>query len=245
MITIKPDNITNSDWNLLKEKYPDNMEFVLKKLKQNYPVQYLIGDVDFYDCLIKVNENTLIPRFETELFVDKLIKRLTSKQDKNLNMIDLGTGSGCIAIALKKKLNCSMTAIDINPHALKLAKENAQHNQVNIQFIHSKIEEIELEGYDIIISNPPYVSSEEVVGEETKYEPQNAIFAQNEGLYFYQIILEKISKLSNKPKLIAFEIGMNQGSAITKIKTKFLPEYQISIEMDYQNRNRFIFLERS
>jgi len=244
VITIKPDNITNSDWNLLKEKYPNNMETILKKLKQNYPVQYLIGDVDFYDCLIKVNENTLIPRFETELFVDKLIKRLTSKQDKNLNMIDLGTGSGCIAIALKKKLNCSMTAIDINPHALKLAKENAQHNQVNIQFIHSKIEEIELEGYDIIISNPPYVSSEEVVGEETKYEPQNAIFAQNEGLYFYQIILEKISKLSNKPQLIAFEIGMNQGCAITKIKTKFLPEYQISIEMDYQNRNRFIFLER-
>ncbi|MCI8575134.1 MAG: peptide chain release factor N(5)-glutamine methyltransferase [Bacilli bacterium] len=241
---MKPESITTTDWKILKEKYPKDLEKIIKKLNQNYPVQYLIGDVDFYDCPIKVNENVLIPRFETELLVDKLIHRLQKIKLPNPKIIDLGTGSGCIAIAIKKNIECNMTAIDISDKALCTAKENALLNHVDIHFMSTKMEEMNLEGFDIIISNPPYVAIEEPVGKETRYEPQNAIFAENQGLYFYQIILEKVSKLPTKPHLVAFEIGMNQGLQIETLKKNLLPDYQISIEKDYQNRDRFIFLER-
>lgn len=240
---MKPENISDIDWKLLKEKYPNQLEKVVNKIKNNYPVQYLIGNVDFYDCIIQVNENVLIPRFETELLVDKLIKKLQNKKIKKV--LDLGTGSGCIAIALKKNLNINMTAIDISKRALNVAKENAKLNHTEITFINSKIEDFNLEEYDIIISNPPYVRKDEFVGIETKYEPQNALFADKNGLYFYEIIMNNISKLKKKPYLIAFEIGCLQGKDLEDLHKRLLPEYQFSLEKDYQNRDRFVFLERN
>ena len=240
---MKPQEITEQDWQLLKEKYPNHLEEICQKLKQNYPVQYLIGNVDFYDCIINVNENVLIPRFETELLVEKGIKRINQMKIKNPKIIDLGTGSGCIAIAIKKNVTCDMTAVDISKKALQLAKENAIQNNVEITFIEKDMTKINLEGFDIVISNPPYVKESELVGEETKYEPQNAIFAKEEGLYFYKKIITSISKQKQLPSLIAFEIGMEQGEVLEKLTKEYLPTYQCSIEKDYQNRNRFVFLE--
>lgn len=238
--------ITKNDLELLKEKYPNNIEDVLKKIKkQHYPVQYLIGNVDFFDCNIKVNDSVLIPRFETELLVEKALKRIKNLRLSKPNIIDLGCGSGCIGIALKKNLNCNMTALDISEKALNLAKENAIINQAKINFIHQDMVNVNLENYDIIISNPPYVKKNERVGIETKYEPQNAIFAQNEGLYFYEQIIKNIFKLQKKPKLIAFEIGKDQALSIKKLQETYLKKYTFAVEKDYQNRDRFVFLEKN
>lgn len=240
---MKPDLITDTDWKILKEKYPQNINEILKKLESHYPVQYLIGNVEFLNTIINVDERVLIPRFETELLVEKTIKRIKALNIQNPRIIDLGTGSGCIAISLKKNLPCFVTAIDISEQAIELAKENALKNQVEIEYKIENMINTNLEGYDVIISNPPYVKETESVGEETKYEPQNALFAKNNGLYFYEEILKNISKLSTMPKLVAFEIGMNEGEDIKSLALKYLSTKKILIEKDLTNRDRYIFIE--
>ena len=240
---MKPDLITDTDWKILKEKYPQNINEILKKLESHYPVQYLIGNVEFLNTIINVDERVLIPRFETELLVEKTIKRIKALNIQNPRIIDLGTGSGCIAISLKKNLPCFVTAIDISEQAIELAKENALKNQVEIEYKIENMINTNLEGYDVIISNPPYVKETESVGEETKYEPQNALFAKNNGLYFYEEILKNISKLSTMPKLVAFEIGMSEGEDIKNLALKYLSTKKILIEKDLTNRDRYIFIE--
>ena len=240
---MKPDLITDTDWKILKEKYPQNINEILKKLESHYPVQYLIGNVEFLNTIINVDERVLIPRFETELLVEKTIKRIKALNIQNPRIIDLGTGSGCIAISLKKNLPCFVTAIDISEQAIELAKENALKNQVEIEYKIENMINTNLEGYDVIISNPPYVKETEPVGEETKYEPQSALFAKNNGLYFYEKILKNISKLSTMPKLVAFEIGMSEGEDIKSLALKYLSTKKIFIEKDLTNRDRYIFIE--
>lgn len=146
----------------LKENYQENLEEAQKKLEEDYPIQYLIGHVDFYNCKIKVNENVLIPRYETEYLVEKTIKLLKTKNLKT--GIDLCTGSGAIAIALKKNLNIKIDACDISNLALKIAQENAQKNNTNIFFFKKNILTEEIEGkYDFIISNPPYIKEKNIL----------------------------------------------------------------------------------
>ena len=240
---MKTDFITDTDWKILKEKYPQNINEILKKLESHYPVQYLIGNVEFLNTIINVDERVLIPRFETELLVEQTIKRIKALNIQNPRIIDLGTGSGCIAISLKKNLPCFVTAIDISEQAIELAKENALKNQVEIEYKIENMINTNLEGYDVIISNPPYVKETESVGEETKYEPQNALFAKNNGLYFYEEILKNISKLSTMPKLVVFEIGMSEGEDIKNLALKYLSTKKILIEKDLTNRDRYIFIE--
>lgn len=240
---MKPDFITDTDWKILKEKYPQNINEIIKKLESHYPVQYLIGNVEFLNTIINIDERVLIPRFETELLVEKTIKRIKALNIQNPRIIDLGTGSGCIAISLKKNLPCFVTAIDISEQAIELAKENALKNQVEIEYKIENMINTNLEGYDVIISNPPYVKETEPVGKETKYEPQNALFAKNNGLYFYEEILKNISKLSTMPKLVAFEIGMSEGEDIKSLALKYLSTKKILIEKDLTNRERYIFIE--
>ncbi len=241
---MKPKNIMDTDWKLLQKKYPNQIEEIIKKLEAKYPIQYLIGNVDFYDCIIKVNENVLIPRFETELLIEKTLLRIKKLKIDNPNIIDLGTGSGCIAIAIKKNMNCTMNALDISKKALEVAKENALENKVEIHFIQDDMTKVSLNNYDVIISNPPYVREDEWVGEETKHEPQNALFAKENGIYFYHKILKIIQKSYNKPRFIAFEIGMDQGEYLKKISQELIPDYKITVEKDYQNRERYVFLEK-
>ena len=240
---MKTDFITDTDWKILKEKYPQNINEILKKLESHYPVQYLIGNVEFLNTIINVDERVLIPRFETELLVEKTIKRIKALNIQNPRIIDLGTGSGCIAISLKKNLPCFVTAIDISEQAIELAKENALKNQVEIEYKIENMINTNLEGYDVIISNPPYVKETESVGEETKYEPQNALFAKNNGLYFYEEILKNISKLSTMPKLVAFEIGMSEGEDIKNLGLKSVPPKKMPIEKALTTRDRYIFIE--
>ena len=240
---MKPEYITNTDWKLLKEKYRDNLEEVLDKLEAHYPVQYLIGNVEFLNTIIHVDERVLIPRFETELLVEKTIQKLKKMKLENPNILEFGTGSGCISIALKKNIDCKVSAVDISEDAIQVARENATLNKVSIDFKVQDMLNINYEGYDLIISNPPYVSETEPVGKETQYEPQNALFAKEKGLFFYQEIIKKISELSTKPKLIAFEIGMTQGKELLEISKKYLSTMTPSIEKDLTGRDRYLFIE--
>lgn len=241
---MKPEYITNTDWKLLKEKYRDNLEEVLDKLEAHYPVQYLIGNVEFLNTIIHVDERVLIPRFETELLVEKTIQKLKKMKLENPNILELGTGSGCISIALKKNIDCKVSAVDISEDAIQVARENATLNKVSIDFKVQDMLNINYEGYDLIISNPPYVSETEPVGKETQYEPQNALFAKEKGLFFYQEIIKKISELSTKPKLIAVEIGMTQGNVLLEFSKKHLSTMTSSIEKDLTGRDRYLFIER-
>jgi release factor glutamine methyltransferase len=233
--------ITDTDWKILKHKYPNNLAEIEEKIKNNYPVQYLIGNVDFCYTNLKVTEDVLIPRFETEYLVEQTIKKLEKYPSNTLNILDIGTGSGCIIINLAKKLNQKFTGIDISKKALEIAEYNAKQNNVKINFKQVDIlKEEKLDNYDIIISNPPYVSHDEEVGIETKYEPQNAIFANNNGLEFYEHIIKIIK---NKPKLIAFEIGCTQGTKIKEIIKNKFPEAQVTLKKDLCDRYRYIFVE--
>ena len=226
----------------LKDNYQGNLEDALKQTQNGYPIQYLIGYVDFYNCKIKVNKKVLIPRFETEYLVEKAIKYL---QEKNIKTgIDLCCGSGCIAIALKKNLNIQIDACDISEDALKVAKENAENNKVEIHFFQKDILTGKIEGkYDFLISNPPYVKLDEYTSEETKYEPQIALFANNNGLEFYQKILEISKYLLNPNGMIIFEIGATLGEEIKKIALDIYPKANIKIEKDFNGFDRFMFIE--
>lgn len=239
---MKPENITITDWDLLQKKYPDHLNEIVAKLKEHYPVQYLIGDVEFLNTTINVDERVLIPRFETELLVEKIIEKIKIMNLDRPSILDLGTGSGCISIALKKNIDCEVTGVDISANAITLAKQNALLNDTKIEFKVADMVTFDYAGFNVIVSNPPYVSEKEPVGPETKYEPQNALFAQNQGLYFYEKIIEKISKLTSKPRLVAFEIGMTQKTAVESFAQKYLDDYNLYIEKDLTNRDRYVFL---
>ena len=237
----KPEFLSFKDWELLKNKYPKNIEEILAKITAGYPVQYLIGNVYFYNSIINVSENVLIPRPETEYLVEKTID-YAKKFNHKINIIDLGTGSGCIAIALKKELDSEVSAIDISKDALDLAKLNARENNVDINFYESDITKPLENMYDIIISNPPYIPKDGYVAENVlKYEPHIALFADDFGIYFYkQIIKNNLNKL-NKNGFMAFEIGDNED----KLLEEFLKEEGITnykFECDLTGRIRYLFI---
>lgn len=238
----KPDFISYPDWQMLKNKYPEKK--LAKFLLKNYPYQYLLGNVDFYGYSIIVNKNVLIPRWETEDLVERTIK-IIKKENLNVkNAIDLCTGSGCIAVALSKELNIQLMAVDKSSKALKLAKKNAKLNNANIIFKKCDLLKTNLQGkYNLIICNPPYVSFDEEVGKETKYEPQIALFAKNNGLEFYEHLLKILPKHVEDEYLIAFEIGMNQKKPLIKLVNLYFPNAKIIFEKDYYNRDRFLFIK--
>lgn len=241
---MKLQDINPKDITLLKEKYQSEYPKVLDKIiKEDYPIQYLIGNVDFYNINVLVNESVLIPRYETEFLVEKTIKRIKDLKLSNPKILELGIGSGCISIALKKNISCLIKGVDISNEAVLTAKKNASKNNVDVDFTTKDMLEEDYENYDIIISNPPYVSLSCPVGKSTAFEPQNAIFAPDEGMYFYQEILKKISMLNIKPKLIAFEIGYDEALKIELLNEKYL-KYDCDIEKDLAGKDRYAFLTK-
>ena len=232
------------DIELIKKYVPlSEQKEALNKLADGYPVQYIIGNVDFYGNIIYVTKDVLIPRFETEYLIEKTLKYLKKLNIKNPNILEIGTGSGCISIALKKELNSNILALDINKNAIEIAKKNALNNNVNITFINEDIHKyVTDKKFDLIISNPPYVPYNSYVDEKTKFEPQNAIFASEEGIHFYKVILEKLYSNLNKDYLIAFEIGDKEGLPIKNIAKKYLPHSFVKIEKDYNNFERYVFI---
>ena len=233
-----------TDIEYLKKYLPSNrLEEGLLLLKQGKPVQYIVGNVDFYGLNFKVNENVLIPRFETELLVQKTINYVKKYFNKKIKILDIGTGSGVIAITLSKKINADVTACDISKEALEVASENAKINNVEISFYESDLFSNINDKFDVIVSNPPYIDYNEKIDEKVKNnEPHLALYAKDNGLYFYEEILKDAKKYSNKKNIIAFEIGENQGNDIKNIALKYFPNANISIEKDFPGKDRFVFI---
>ena len=233
-----------SDREYLEKYYEGDIKEAEKLLFEGVPVQYIVGNVDFYNCKILVDNSVLIPRFETELLVDKTVSLIKKYKLENSKALDLCTGSGCIAIALKKSIpSLSVDAIDYSQKALNKAKENSILNKVDINYSLLNILEDEITGnYNIIISNPPYVSKDEKVDDKTKYEPQDAIFADNNGLEFYEYIAMKSKNVITEKSIIALEIGYKQGKDVVNIFRKYYPDSNIRIEKDYGNFDRFVFV---
>ena len=193
---------------------------ITSRRKMHEPLQYILGETEFYGYKIKVNKSVLIPRPETELLVEKIIDN-----EKNVrSILDIGTGSGAIVIALAKNLNeMKIDAVDISEAALKIAQQNANLNNVEINFYRSDIYENIIGKYDLIISNPPYISQVEyklLPKEIREYEPKSALQADNNGLYFYKNILQNAKEHLTKSGKIYFEIGYDQSEKITGIAKK-------------------------
>lgn len=225
----------------LKDK---DIDTAIKELESGIPVQYIVGNVNFYGNTINVNKNVLIPRFETELLVDKTIKYIKTNFKHHVDILDIATGSGCIAITLKKEIYSTVDASDISEEALKVAQENALNNKVDINFINSDMLTNITKKYDIIISNPPYLTKEDDIMDIVKNnEPEIALYAKDNGLYYYDVILKNIKNNLKDKYLIAFEIGYTQGETIKNLALKYLDNINVKIEKDYSNKDRFVFIE--
>jgi len=193
---------------------------ITSRRKKYEPLQYILGETEFYGYKIIVNKRVLIPRPETELLVEKII----NEEKKASSMLEIGTGSGAIVIALAKNLdNIKIDAIDILKDVLKIAEQNAKLNNVEINFFQSDIFENVTDKYDLIISNPPYISQtdyEELPVEIKDFEPKSALQAMNNGLYFYNEILKYAKEYLTESGKIYFEIGYDQAEKITEMAMK-------------------------
>src|SRR5574344_2868286 len=180
-----------------------NNSKAIDQLNKGIPVQYIVGNVNFYGYTYDVNSNVLIPRFETEELVSYTIKYINKYFDK-VDILDIGTGSGCIAITLANELlNSRVTAVDISKDAIKVAKANALKYNKDINFIESDIVSNISDKYDVIISNPPYIKYDEEIMDIVKdNEPHLALYADDNGLYFYKKILSECSKYLKKKKFL-------------------------------------------
>lgn len=226
----------------LKKYYKGDINEAIKRLEAGEPVQYIVGSVNFYGYDLDVNKNVLIPRFETEELVDNTIKFIKSKFDK-VDILDIGTGSGAIAISLKKETNSNVTATDISTDALEVAKLNAKKNNCVINFVNTNIYDGIKDKFDVVISNPPYIREDEEIEDIVRNnEPNIALYAKDNGLYFYENILKRINTILKEKYLIAFEIGEKQFNDIKLIKEKYLPQANIELKKDMQGRDRMVFI---
>lgn len=215
-----------------------------KNENRDYPIQYEEGLAPFYGYEFIVNENVLIPRFETEELVEKTIDYIKKQfRSKKVKILDLCTGSGCIGITLKKQFpNSVVTISDISKEALKIAKNNAAKLGADIESIESDLLKNINDTFDVIISNPPYIKTAEEIEPIVKNnEPHIALYAGKDGLKYYKEILNTIKKNLNDKYLIAFEIGETQAEYIRNI-AKNNNFKNIIIEKDLNKKDRFIFI---
>ena len=237
--------VSDFDKSLVEKYIPVNKQKrALKKLEKNYPIQYLIGDVDFYGCKILVNKNVLIPRFETESLVDKLPRYIKKYNFANPKIIDMGTGSGCISIFLKKNIDCDVLAIDKSLKALKVAKKNAKLNNTDITFKHISIEKFKsTEKFDILVSNPPYIPNDEYVDDIVKNnEPNIALFGGSDGMYFYNEILSKANKILRDKNIILFEHSYSKKKEMLALAKKYFPKGKVEVIQDLNGKDRFTII---
>lgn len=239
----KSDIILNSERKLNTKEYKKYIK-ALNKYKKGYPVQYILKETYFYGNKYYVDKNVLIPRPETEILVEKTVELIKKNLGEKINIIDIGTGSGAIAITLKKLLpDATVTATDISKKILKIAKYNAEINEVDINFKKSDILKNINDKYDVIISNPPYISYDEKIEDIVQNnEPKKALYAPFDGIYFYKEILKQSEFKLNKKNIIAFEIGSNQEDKIKKLVTNNYKYDIISAEKDLNGLDRYIFI---
>ena len=218
-------------------KYIDKVNKILEERVTGKPLWYCIGNVDIYGYELKVDERALIPRPETELLVYNAKPYLT----KESKVLDLCTGTGAIAIAIKKETGASVFALDISENALQLAKENAENLQAEITFIKSDMfESLTEKDFDVIISNPPYIKSEDIKSlqsEVKNFEPILALDGGQDGLDFYKNIAKNAKKHLKKGGILLLEVGFDQAEMVKNLLTDF---EKVEIIKDYENIERII-----
>ena len=227
--------------NSIVSKYKDQVLMV----KNNVPIQYVIGNVDFYGNIFKVNNSVLIPRFETEELVENSIDLIKKYFDYPIKLIDLGCGSGCIGISIKKKLdNIDVTLLDISDSALEVARENAHNLGVEVGFIQSDMWKNVDGKYDIVISNPPYIRNDEKIQDIVRdNEPHLALYGGLDGLDMYRKIKNGLLSHVNDKFLLALEIGDMQKDDVINLFSD-IPNTLIIAKKDLSKRDRMIFIMR-
>ena len=231
-----------------KENEDKYFSLVEKHIKEDVPLSHLVGFEYFYDRKYKVTKDILSPRMETEELIYKVIEYVKASNKNKFKILDLCTGSGIIAITLKKELDqvsVDVIASDISEEAIEVAKKNAQSHNATIKFIKSDIFNDIGDKFDIIVSNPPYIDrKDEVTMQDNvlKYDPHLALFAEEEGMYFYRKIIEQANDYLNENGVIFFEIGYDQKDKIIKLAD--MNGYSAEVYKDINGRDRMAFLVR-
>ena len=234
----------------IKEEDKDKIrEMLVLRAKKRKPLQYILGEWEFYGLPFKVSEGVLIPRADTEILVEQCIQLMREVEEPNI--LDIGSGSGAISIAIANELkSSSVTGIDINEKAIELANENKTLNKIkNINFVKSNLfEKIDKDfKYDLIVSNPPYISKEEyeiLMPEVKNYEPQNALTDLGDGLYFYREISKLAGEYLKDTGYLAYEIGYNQAKDVTKILQNNNFDV-LSVIKDYGGNDRVVIAKKT
>ena len=240
LLTILDKVVDDSIINLYKES--------LKALNENRPIQYVIGHVNFYGLKFKVNENVLIPRFETEELVENIKNYLEKKNITNPKILDLGCGSGVIGLTLKSFFkDADITLTDISDEALQVARENTSNLNLDVNFIKSDwFSNVKVDKYDVIVSNPPYIKTDEEIEEIVKNnEPALALYGGADGLDCYRKILKDINKYLKDDYLIAFEIGYLEGRDLKELIKDTIPNSKVTIKKDLSNKDRMLFVKKN
>lgn len=234
--------LLNSAYELSKQT-EDEINAIENKLKENYPLQYALGRWEFYGLELKVDNRALIPRYETEILIEEILKAQINKK----TILDIGTGTGAISLALGKNLPASqIIGIDIDDNALDLAKSNKEKLEIrNVDFFQSDLFS-NIDGkFDIIVSNPPYINLKDYLSLDEKlyYEPKKALLGGNDGLYFYEKIIEDASLYLNEKGHLFFEIGYDQKVNVNDllIKSDFK---NIKIIKDYNGFDRVVIAQK-
>lgn len=193
---------------------------IITRRNSGEPLQYILGYTEFMGMTFKVNEDTLIPRQDTETLVETVVTKIGTKK---LRVLDIGTGTGCIGISIAKLCpNVKVTLLDYSDAVLSVAKENAELNEVEVEFVRCDIlEEIPKGEFDLIVSNPPYIETETIFSLDnivSSYEPVEALDGGFDGLMFYRRIIEEVAKeILSEDGAVAFEIGYTQGEAVSEL----------------------------
>ena len=221
----------------------------VKRLLNDEPLNYVLGYSYFYGYKMIVSKDVLIPRFETEELVGKVLAfydEFFPKQE--VEVADVGTGSGAIAIALKKEEpRMKLYATDISKDALEVARENAKINDADITFLQGSMLDPLIENnikLDILVSNPPYIKLDEVLETSVKdYEPHVALFGGEDGLKFYREIFKKANKVLKDKALMFFEIGYDQKENLTNLARQYFKNAEINVFKDINNKDRMLMIK--
>lgn len=235
--------------NEARKSIVDKYESGVKRLIEGEPLNYVLGYSYFYGYRLKVDEAVLIPRFETEELVGRILSGYDEYfKDQKIDLADVGTGSGAIAIALKKEEdNLNVYASDISKEALEVAILNAQNNQADIRFFEGSMLKPLIENnikLDILVSNPPYIRNDEVVEHSVRdYEPNVALFGGDDGLKFYRMIFEDAHKVLKERSMMFFEMGYDQKENLTALAREFFPSADINVYKDINNKDRMLVIK--
>ncbi|MGT2950258.1 protein-(glutamine-N5) methyltransferase, release factor-specific [Streptococcus cuniculi] len=217
---------------------------IFQQLFHHYPAQYIVGKADFHGLELMVDPRVLIPRPETEELVDLI---LAENPIENLSVLDIGTGSGAIAISLAhSKPSWKVAASDVSPDALAVAQENAQHQQVQLTFLQSDVFQEVTGQYDMIVSNPPYIAREDEaeVGLNVLHsEPSIALFAAEDGLAIYREIAERAANFLTDRGKIYLEIGYKQGKTVSELFQTAFPDKRVRVLKDQFGQDRMVVVD--